>query len=89
MSDQRDDADAAYLSRLNAQFIAVGAGDPVCPICANRSWWHMTSAHEKRTFLATGMALDVYSLACTNCGFLREHVAEIVDGKVRPRGAVG
>ena len=87
MSEQRDDADAAYLARLNAQFAAIGTADPACPICANRAWWHMTSTRQKRMFLASGIALEVYALACTTCGFLREHVAEIVDGKVRPQGA--
>ncbi|MCK8788191.1 hypothetical protein M0638_27970 [Roseomonas sp. NAR14] len=77
------------------EFFAARGVKAACPLCGNESWYNLgrlkgeTWAQDypganppvrMHRFLA-------YALSCTNCGFIRSHFAQTVEGLLAPPGA--
>lgn len=56
-----------------------------CPVCGYKDWWVMDVPGETTilAFLNNGR-IPTYTLACQNCGFMQQHVRDIIDGTVLP-----
>ena len=54
----------------------------ICPYCDNTVWFVLDGSMTPSAVLLTPRPLRAYSLACTNCGFVRQHIRAIVDGEV-------
>ncbi len=60
-------------------------GHEACFYCGNLNWFGLDAGF-RQTRILSGIGsvgdIPVYSFACTNCGFVRQHVRDVVDGKV-------
>jgi hypothetical protein len=54
-----------------------------CPMCDNDRWW-LISTPGMHTFVAVtaGPTFEVYTFACTNCGWVRQHGKDILEGTI-------
>ncbi len=83
----------ATLDQLNAFFLAAGALKP-CPICDRQDWRANVASGESGVMtialflLRLGRVFDdngryshqnTYLFYCGNCGFIRQHIAGVVD----------
>jgi hypothetical protein len=65
---------------------AKGAGGP-CQACGANRWGVFRNPNGALTVtVAAGTEFPAYTVACLNCGFVRWHIAELLDGRARPEG---
>ena len=81
-----DESPDGLIRRTNAFFAARGAARD-CPVCGNLKWASVNSAGVTPMipFSEHGVHTSefaAYILVCTNCGFVRAHLKDVVDGKV-------
>ncbi len=60
-----------------------------CPFCQNEKWYILNKIADNKGISGMVVATSwqgivAYTLFCQNCGFVRQHVKEIIDGEVRP-----
>lgn len=66
-----------------AERIALKAPNDVCPFCFNKRWFFLQeNGLYPSIMLSNSNRYPTYSLACTNCGFVRQHIQLIVDGEI-------
>lgn len=54
-----------------------------CPFCKNVKWFFLSEKDKFPVIMLPDLNnYATYSLACTNCGFVRQHVSEIMDGEI-------
>jgi hypothetical protein len=64
---------------LQRKLAAKGASDS-CPMCKTEQWGLLHDRREKVKFpIVEDIWPEVYGLICLNCGFVRWHVADIVE----------
>ncbi len=60
----------------------------VCPFCQNKNWYILggTGIDKgiSRITITLSQFVSAYTLCCQSCGFVRQHVKEIIDGEIRP-----
>jgi hypothetical protein len=66
--------------RISARLKEVGVRED-CPLCGNRAWFLMSSGSQ--WFRLKGMGVIApndwrIEMACTNCGFIRQHSDEVL-----------
>jgi C4-type Zn-finger protein len=77
-----DDADEVFLTDVQNK-LSFKAGNISCPFCSNTKWYLMDKPEVTSIIpLVNSGAYPVYSFACTNCGFVRQHSRPIVDGQL-------
>jgi hypothetical protein len=83
MSDEQ-----ARLNLLEYRLAARGAS-PACPMCRHERWGVLRASPQELTFPpVSGLAQPLaYALTCLQCGFVRLHVADIVDAAMGPEPA--
>lgn len=69
---------------------ARGAGT-TCPFCGNTNWFVLDYGGHSTAlkFLETPHSLPVYTLSCVKCGYIRQHLRQIVDGEVGDESEYG
>ena len=85
-----DDKNSAAIKQINDDFAASvteklrgRAVTEICPLCRNINWYLMDRIEPTNTLhFFENQTAAIYTLACTNCGFVRQHVQAIVDGKI-------
>jgi len=56
-----------------------------CPMCNHKNWYLFNEPGTETTgsiVAASGEKINAYTFLCAHCGFVRQHVASIVDGDV-------
>jgi hypothetical protein len=54
-----------------------------CSYCNNLNWFFLDQRPSPTVvMLLGGRSISTYSFACTNCGYVRQHVEAIVDDKI-------
>ena len=54
-----------------------------CPFCRNLNWYLMDRVGTTSTLGFSGdQTAATYTFACTHCGFVRQHIRLVVDGKI-------
>jgi RNase P subunit RPR2 len=54
-----------------------------CPYCDNLNWFFLNQRASPTVVTLLGTrSISTYSFACTNCGYVRQHVEAIVDEKI-------
>ena len=66
--------------------LAKAAGvNETCPMCRNEDWFLLAAGARLSTITQAGhMGHDAFTLACTQCGFVRQHVKQILAGTAEP-----
>ncbi len=65
--------------RLQQWFAAKHVSDS-CPLCSHKSWGVLRNPDGAVTApTSAAAALPAFALACRNCGFVRWHIAELLD----------
>jgi hypothetical protein len=60
--------------------INVANADAKCPICGVNTWMLLDGGDlHTAVFTVTLRSFSTYSLACGHCGFVRQHIREILD----------
>lgn len=55
----------------------------VCPYCDNKMWFLLNKTDQHPVLMLKNFGnFPTYSLACTNCGFIRQHLSIVVDGEI-------
>lgn len=73
-----DDLAASVTQKLRERVIS-----EACPFCRNLNWYLMDRVGTTSILGFTGdQTAATYTFACTNCGFVRQHIRLVVDGKI-------
>ena len=82
-------ADAVEIKRRIAHWTKWNA----CPFCDTQDWFVLNRGADGEsvvgavvTTITDAGKVPAYTLFCGNCGFVRQHVASIVDGETRLKG---
>ena len=62
-----------------------------CPFCRCNIWYILNEIGSNKGISGMVVAtnwqgLPAYTLFCQNCGFVRQHLKQIIDGEARPSG---
>lgn len=86
LSDEQqatESAEDTALVKAVGEKLAARAPNVICPFCSNRVWYVL---HEKQVFpvviLPNLNNYATYTVACTNCGFVRQHLRPIIEGEI-------
>ena len=75
---QVDDFVASVTQKLRDRVVS-----EACPFCKNLNWFLMDRAEMTSILSSVGVrGLVTYTLVCTNCGFVRQHVRSIINGEI-------
>jgi RNase P subunit RPR2 len=78
VSDTTDDEANLIEARISGKIKRTS-----CPYCDNLNWFFLDQRPSPTVvMLLGGRSISTYSFACTNCGYVRQHVEAIVDGAV-------
>jgi C4-type Zn-finger protein len=86
-----DPADEAEFNKTIFEKISKYTKSRACPFCQNDKWYILNKIKDYKDISGMVVATNwngvaAYTFFCTNCGFVRQHVKEIIDGEVRPPG---
>lgn len=87
---REDAASIELVAKINA-FVEARQIEEACPFCRNTTWVVPTPNPTLVPLASHPRAgLRIYTLVCTNCGFVRQMAADVVDGTVdlRPEAAL-
>lgn len=80
-----DDFVASVIQKLRDKVVS-----KACPFCQNLNWYLMDRVGAINILgVPEYQNTATYILACTNCGFVRQHVKTIVDGKITGETSYG
>jgi predicted RNA-binding Zn-ribbon protein involved in translation (DUF1610 family) len=69
--------------RTDAFYAARGVSEE-CPMCRNEYWWFLDpNPLETRVSFTGDQYYRTYTYVCTNCGFVRQHGRDVVDGLLK------
>jgi hypothetical protein len=84
--EQQDTNDGVDLAQLKAigEKITAKAPNLACPFCTNTKWFVLRDKDKFPVVILDNLTnFATYTFACTNCGFVRQHVRSVVDGEVQ------
>ena len=59
-------------------------GKEICVYCGNLNWFILDQQSGSSVIpLSNGRTVAIYSLGCTNCGFVRQHLRGVIDDEVK------
>ena len=77
------------------EFFRCKGADGPCPICRHPKWLLHSGVDRGVDVFRVPRQVDyvvsnlqVYVLICENCGFVRQHVRDLVDGAIDPPGGL-
>jgi predicted RNA-binding Zn-ribbon protein involved in translation (DUF1610 family) len=57
-----------------------------CPFCGDRDWFVLDVPGDETVAVVSRRGeVPTYTLICENCGFLRQHARDVVDGRIGKR----
>jgi C4-type Zn-finger protein len=56
-----------------------------CPACGYKDWWVMDLPGQTTVIHYINFGrIPTYTLACQNCGYIQQHVRDIIEDKIKP-----
>ncbi|MBY0336316.1 MAG: hypothetical protein K2X11_06865 [Acetobacteraceae bacterium] len=52
-----------------------------CPMCGTERWGLLSTSDGENQFPVVNTAPKAYLLTCLNCGFVRTHIAAVLEGQ--------
>ena len=71
--------------RLHKKIVAV-APNETCPFCENTYWYNLDEPDQESRLEFKDTYISTYALACSNCGFVRQHVRAVIDEGGKKKG---
>ena len=82
LPDEMQNLDDEATAKLIGAKLDARAPNTVCPFCSNKNWFVLDVGTAITVVAVAGMSnYSTYTFACTNCGFIRQHMRSVVDGE--------
>lgn len=78
-----ESAEDVALAKTVGEKVSARAPDALCPFCRNKKWYVIGDKELFPVIMLEDLRnFSTYTFACTNCGFIRQHLRDVVEGKI-------